>query len=99
MCCDRAVDTILFFVGQGIQIFVRVFKIIKGGIQRWFRWSDTMDGKIDLFIMKPTSRFASSTVDSLTAVRILKDKGVIIIKHYICFMFQINIDNINTPID
>ena len=37
---------------------------------------DAMDGEIDLIITKSVSRFARNTVDSLTAVRKLKDKGV-----------------------
>lgn len=38
--------------------------------------SDALDGKIDLIITKSISRFARNTVDSLTTVRKLKDKGV-----------------------
>ncbi|NEW66026.1 recombinase family protein [Carnobacteriaceae bacterium zg-84] len=38
--------------------------------------SDAMDGKIDLIITKSVSRFARNTVDSLSTVRQLKDKGV-----------------------
>ncbi len=38
--------------------------------------ADALDGKIDLIITKSVSRFARNTVDSLTAVRKLKDKGV-----------------------
>ena len=37
---------------------------------------DALNGKIDLIITKSVSRFARNTVDSLTAVRQLKDKGV-----------------------
>ena len=37
---------------------------------------DALDGKIDLIITKSVSRFARNTVDSLTTVRMLKDKGV-----------------------
>ena len=37
---------------------------------------DAMDGKIDLIITKSVSRFARNTVDSLTTIRKLKDKGV-----------------------
>lgn len=37
---------------------------------------DALDGKIDLIITKSVSRFARNTVDSLTAVRKLKDAGV-----------------------
>ena len=37
---------------------------------------DALDGKIDLIITKSVSRFARNTVDSLTTVRLLKEKGV-----------------------
>ena len=37
---------------------------------------DAIDGKIDLIITKSVSRFARNTVDSLTTVRKLKEKGV-----------------------
>ncbi len=37
---------------------------------------DALDGKIDLIITKSVSRFARNTVDSLTTVRMLKEKGV-----------------------
>ena len=37
---------------------------------------DALDGKIDLIITKSVSRFARNTVDSLSNVRKLKDKGV-----------------------
>jgi DNA invertase Pin-like site-specific DNA recombinase len=37
---------------------------------------DALDGKIDMIITKSVSRFARNTVDSLTAVRQLKEKGV-----------------------
>ncbi|WP_235860806.1 recombinase family protein [Peptoniphilus porci] len=37
---------------------------------------DALNGKIDLIITKSVSRFARNTVDSLTTVRELKDKGV-----------------------
>ncbi len=37
---------------------------------------DALGGKIDLIITKSVSRFARNTVDSLTTVRDLKDKGV-----------------------
>ena len=36
---------------------------------------DTLAGKIDLIVTKSVSRFARNTVDSLTTVRKLKDKG------------------------
>lgn len=38
--------------------------------------ADALDGKIDLIITKSVSRFARNTVDTLTNVRKLKDKGV-----------------------
>lgn len=38
--------------------------------------ADALDGKIDLIITKSVSRFARNTVDSLTTVRQLKEKGV-----------------------
>lgn len=38
--------------------------------------SDALSGKIDLIITKSVSRFARNTVDSLTTVRMLKEKGV-----------------------
>lgn len=37
---------------------------------------DALDGRIDLIITKSVSRFARNTVDSLTTVRMLKEKGV-----------------------
>nr|DAK85099.1 MAG TPA: integrase [Caudoviricetes sp.] len=37
---------------------------------------DALDGKIDLIVTKSVSRFARNTVDTLTTVRKLKDKGV-----------------------
>ena len=38
--------------------------------------SDALDGQIDLIITKSISRFARNTVDSLTTIRKLKDKGI-----------------------
>ena len=38
--------------------------------------SDALDGKIDLIITKSVSRFARNTVDSLSTIRRLKEKGV-----------------------
>ena len=38
--------------------------------------SDALSGKIDLIVTKSVSRFARNTVDSLTTVRKLKEKGV-----------------------
>lgn len=37
---------------------------------------DALDGKIDLIVAKSVSRFARNTVDTLTTVRKLKNKGV-----------------------
>jgi len=37
---------------------------------------DALDGKIDLILTKSVSRFARNTVDSLVAIRKLKEKGV-----------------------
>lgn len=37
--------------------------------------TDALAGKIDLIVTKSVSRFARNTVDSLTTVRQLKDKG------------------------
>lgn len=37
---------------------------------------DALSGKIDLILTKSVSRFARNTVDSLTNIRKLKDKGV-----------------------
>ncbi|ORC18842.1 hypothetical protein A7979_02245 [Rothia nasimurium] len=44
------------------------------GFQRMI--ADALTGKIDLIVTKSVSRFARNTVDSLTTVRALKDKGV-----------------------
>ena len=38
--------------------------------------ADALAGKIDLIITKSVSRFARNTVDTLTTVRLLKEKGV-----------------------
>ncbi len=38
--------------------------------------ADAMDGKIDLILTKSISRFARNTVDTLTTVRKLKEKGI-----------------------
>lgn len=38
--------------------------------------TDALDGKIDLILTKSISRFARNTVDTLTAVRKLKEKGI-----------------------
>ncbi len=37
---------------------------------------DALDGKLDLIVTKSVSRFARNTVDSLTTIRKLKEKGV-----------------------
>ncbi len=37
---------------------------------------DALNGKIDLIVTKSVSRFARNTVDSITTIRALKDKGV-----------------------
>ncbi len=47
--------------------------------------ADALDGKIDLIITKSVSRFARNTVDTLTTVRQLKEKGV-----------EVYFENINT---
>lgn len=46
----------------------------RDGFKRMVR--DAMEGKIDLIVTKSVSRFARNTVDSLTTVRKLKDKGI-----------------------
>lgn len=38
--------------------------------------ADALDGKIDLIVTKSVSRFARNTVDSLTTIRKLKEKGI-----------------------
>jgi len=38
--------------------------------------NDALDGKIDLIVTKSVSRFARNTVDSLSTIRKLKEKGV-----------------------
>jgi site-specific DNA recombinase len=38
--------------------------------------ADALEGKIDLIVTKSVSRFARNTVDSLTTIRELKEKGV-----------------------
>lgn len=38
--------------------------------------ADALSGKIDLIVTKSVSRFARNTVDSLTTVRQLKEKGI-----------------------
>lgn len=46
----------------------------RDGFKRMIR--DALDGKIDLILTKSVSRFARNTVDTLTTVRQLKEKGV-----------------------
>ena len=38
--------------------------------------ADALDGKIYLIVTKSVSRFARNTVDSLTTIRQLKEKGI-----------------------
>ena len=47
--------------------------------------ADALAGNIDLIVTKSVSRFARNTVDSLTTVRKLKEKGI-----------EIFFENINT---
>ncbi|MDR1906288.1 MAG: recombinase family protein, partial [Clostridiales bacterium] len=51
------------------------------------------DGKIDLIIVKSVSRFARNTVDSLSTVRALREKGVRI------FFEKENIDSLDSKCD
>ena len=44
------------------------------GFNRMIKYA--LDGKIDLIVTKSVSRFARNTVDTLTTVRKLKEKGV-----------------------
>ena len=44
------------------------------GFQEMMR--DALDGKIDLILTKSISRFARNTVDSLSAIRMLKSRNV-----------------------
>jgi len=46
------------------------------GFQRMI--ADALEGKIDLILTKSVSRFARNTVDSLTFIRQLKEKGVFV---------------------
>ena len=46
----------------------------RDGFKRMVR--DAMDGKIDLIVTKSVSCFARNTVDNLTTVRKLKEKGI-----------------------
>jgi DNA invertase Pin-like site-specific DNA recombinase len=50
--------------------------------------ADALNGKIDMIITKSVSRFARNTVDTLTTVRKLKEKGV-----------EVYFENINTSTD
>jgi DNA invertase Pin-like site-specific DNA recombinase len=54
---------------------------------------DALDGKIDLILVKNVSRFARNTVDSLSTVRELREKGVKI------FFEQQNIDSLDPKCD
>ena len=54
---------------------------------------DTLDGKIDLIIVKSVSRFARNTVDLLATVRELREKGVKI------FFEKENIDSLDSKCD
>ena len=38
--------------------------------------SDCLDGQVDLILTKSISRFARNTVDTVTTIRKLKEKGV-----------------------
>ena len=55
---------------SGIQVYKR------NDFQRMI--NDAMDGKIDMIITKSISRFARNTLDTLSYVRKLKDKGIAI---------------------
>ena len=46
----------------------------RDGFKRMIK--DALDGKIELILTKSVSRFARNTVDSLTTIRELKEKGV-----------------------
>ncbi len=46
----------------------------RGGFNRMI--ADALNGKLDMIITKSVSRFARNTVDTLTNVRLLKEKGV-----------------------
>ena len=54
---------------------------------------DSMDGKIDLILVKSVSRFARNTVDSLQTVRSLRDKGVKV------YFEKENIDSLDSKCD
>ncbi len=54
---------------------------------------DSLDGKIDLILVKSVSRFARNTVDSLQTVRKLRDKGVKI------YFEKENIDSLDAKCD
>jgi site-specific DNA recombinase len=55
--------------------------------------NDAMNGKIDLIIVKSVSRYARNTVDSLSNVRMLREKGVKI------FFEKENIDSLDPKCD
>ena len=46
----------------------------RDGFNRMIR--DALDGRIDLIITKSVSRFARNTVDCLSTIRTLKDRGI-----------------------
>ena len=46
----------------------------RAGFQEMIR--DALDGKIDIIVTKSISRFARNTIDTLTTVRQLKEKGI-----------------------
>lgn len=54
---------------------------------------DAMDGKINIIIVKSVSRYARNTVDSLSNVRMLRDKGIKI------FFEKENIDSLDPKCD
>jgi DNA invertase Pin-like site-specific DNA recombinase len=54
---------------------------------------DALDGKIDLILVKSVSRFARNTVDSLSTVRELRDRGIKI------FFEKENIDSLDPKCD
>ena len=68
---DHGFKNTLFFVDEGISA-TNTKK--RDGFNRMI--SDALTGKIDLIITKSISRFARNTVDTLTTVRKLKEKGI-----------------------
>jgi len=53
---------------------------------------DALDGKIDLIVTKSVSRFARNTVDSLSAIRKLKENNVEV------YFEKIDFDTAESPI-